>query len=329
MHPTPSQLLTYAKVPFLLVTDLNNIRYLTGISLSSGILLVTPKAYKLYVDPRYTELASKAQKGHLKACDRADLPRDMEKVPECGFEEHHVTMATMRRWKALLKKTKFVRTEDAVEHFRRQKDSTEIRLMRKAIAITQELMTMVPTLLKPGMTERGVAWILEARARELGAEKFSFEPIVAFGPHTSRPHHRAGDRKLKKGDLVQIDIGVFYKGYSSDMSRVFTTGPLPPAQRKALEAVERVYAAVMKKVKAGAIAKEIDAYARELLKEEGYEGKMTHALGHGVGLEVHEGVVLTPRDSRPLLKGEAIAIEPGVYFPGKFGIRIEDIAFVR
>lgn len=329
MRPKPSELLEHAGIPALLVTDLTNIRYLTGISLSSGILLVTPKAYRLYVDPRYTELAQKGQGGFVKACDRADLQKHMASVPECGFEEQNVTLATMRRWKTLLKKTKFIRTENAVEHFRRQKDAAEIRLMKKAIAITKELMAMVPTLLKPGVTERGVAWILETRARELGAEKFSFEPIVAFGPHTSRPHHRAGERKLKKGDLVQIDIGVFYKGYSSDMSRVFATGPLPAAQKKAIEAVQHVYDAVIGRVKAGGGAREIDAYARELLKKEGYEGKMTHALGHGVGLEVHEGVVLAPRDDRPLLEGEAVAIEPGVYFPGKFGVRIEDIVFVR
>jgi len=329
MRPTPAKLLEYGNVPFLLVTDLTNIRYLTGISLSSGILLVTPKAYKLYVDPRYTELAKKAQKGFLKACDRADLQKHMETVPECGFEEQNVTMATMRRWKKLLKKTRFVRTENVVEHFRRQKDSTEIRFIKKAIAITKELMSMVPALLKPGVTERGVAWILEARARELGAEKFSFEPIVAFGPHTSRPHHRAGERKLKKGDLVQIDIGVFCKGYSSDMSRVFATGKLTDQQKKAIEAIEKTMEVVLKKVKPGVSARELDAIAREVLKDYGWDKHMTHALGHGVGLEVHEGVTLAPRDSRPLLKGEVIAIEPGVYFPGKFGVRVEDIVFVK
>ncbi len=328
MRPTPAKLLEYAKVPYLLVTDLTNIRYLTGISMSSAILLVTPRAFKLYVDPRYAELAEKSQKGFLKACDRADLQKHMQSVPHCGFEEHNVTMATMRRWKKLLKKTKFVRTENIVEHFRRQKDSTEIRLIKKAIAITKELMAMVPTLLKPGVTERGVAWILEARARELGAEKFSFEPIVAFGPHTSRPHHRAGERKLKKGDLVQIDIGVFYKGYSSDMSRVFATGKLTQEQEKAIEAVEKTMEVVLKKAKPGVSAKELDVIAREVLKDYGWDKHMTHALGHGVGLEVHEGVTLAPRDSRPLLKGEVIAIEPGVYFPGKFGVRTEDIVIV-
>ncbi len=329
MRPTPAKLLEYANIPFLLVTDLTNIRFLTGISLSSGIVLVTPKAYKLYVDPRYAELAKGAQKGFLKACDRADLQKHMESVSECGFEEQNVTMATMRRWKKLLKKTRFVRTENVVEHFRRQKDPSEIRCIKKAIAITRELMEMVPSLLKPGVTERGVAWKLEARARELGAEKFSFEPIVAFGPHTSRPHHRAGERKLKKGDLVQIDIGVFYKGYSSDMSRVFATGKLSEQQEKAIEAIEKTMEVVLKKTKAGVSAKQLDAIAREVLKDYGWDKHMTHALGHGVGLDVHEGVTLAQRDDRPLLKGEVVAIEPGIYFPGTFGVRTEDIVFVK
>jgi len=328
MRPNPSKLLRYAKVPMLLVSDLHNIRYLTGLSLSAGIVLVTPKEYRLYVDARYAEMASSAQKGVLKVRDRARLQKDLEKAKKCGFEARHVTVATLARWKKLMRKVSFVPTDDAVEHFRRQKDAEEIRRIKKAVAITKELMKAVPILLEPGVMEKEVAWALEAQARMLGAEKFSFEPIVAFGPHTSRPHHRAGDRKFKKGDLVQIDIGVYYQGYSSDMSRVFATGALTKQQQKAVAAVEKTMRVVLKQAKPGVSAKHLDAIARDVLKEEGFEGLMTHALGHGVGLEVHEGVVLAPRDDRPLLKGEVIAIEPGVYFPGKFGVRVEDLVIL-
>lgn len=328
MRPNPSKLLRQANVPLLLVSDLLNIRYLTGLSLSAGIVLVTPKQYRLYVDARYAEAAAKAQRGDLKVLDRAALQQDMSKEKTCGFEAGNVTVSTLAQWKKRMKNTSFVPTEDAVEHFRRQKDGEEIRCIRKAVAITRQLMKAVPVLLEPGVMEKEVAWALEAQARLLGAEKFSFDPIVAFGPHTSRPHHRAGDRKLKKGDLVQVDIGVCYKGYSSDMSRVFATGPLTKQQKKAIAAVEKAMRAVLKNAKPGISAKDLDAIARDVLKQEGFEGLMTHALGHGVGLDVHEGVVLAARDDRPLLKNEVIAIEPGVYFPGKFGVRVEDLVIL-
>ncbi len=329
MRPTPKALLRQVRLPALLISDLTNIRYITGLSLSAGIILVTQKAFHLYVDARYTELAGSKQGKQLIVRDRSLLQKDLTRIKRCGFEGQHVTVATLQRWKKLMKKTTFISTDGGVEYFRRQKDSTEIRCIKKATAITQELMSMIPRLLKPGITERGVAWILEMRARELGAEKFSFEPIVAFGPHTSRPHHRAGDRKLKKGDLVQIDIGVFYKGYSSDMSRVFATGPLSKQQKETLDLVQKAYDTVMKQVKVGARVNELDAIVRDIFKECGLEKHFTHALGHGVGLEVHEGVTLAPRDDRKLLKGEVIAIEPGLYFEGKFGVRIEDLVIVK
>lgn len=329
MRPAPSKLLAYAGVPALLVTDLSNIRYLTGIPLSTGIILVTPKAFRLYVDARYTEMASKSAKKPVQLADGADLAKDLSRLRLCGYEEKNVTMAHFRSWKTKYKNTKFVRTEDVVEHFRRAKAADEMRLMRKAKRITETLLASVPNLLRTGVTEKEVAWSLESQARSLGAEGFAFDPIVAFGSHSSRPHHRASDRKLRAGDLVQLDIGVFYKGYASDMSRVYLTGKPTRQQVDALLAVEEAKDAAMKAAKQGITGKELDEVARKILRSHKLEKYFTHALGHGVGLEVHEGITIAARDTRPLLKGEVIAIEPGVYFPGKFGVRLEDMVFVK
>jgi len=329
MRPSPSKLLDYAGVPALLVTDLVNIRYLTGISLSSGTVLVTPKAFRLYVDARYAEMAAKSAKKPVQIADRAELAKDVSHMRVCGFEEKNVTMAHFRSWKTKYKNTKFVRTDDAVEHFRRAKGADEMKLMRKAKQITETLLACVPQLLEKGVAEKEVAWALEAQARFLGAEGFAFEPIVAFGSNSSRPHHRASDRKLKKGDLVQLDIGVLYKGYAADMSRVYLTGKPTRQQVDALLAVEEAKNAAMKAAKEGMTGKELDEVARKVLRKHAMEKYFTHALGHGVGLEVHEGITIAARDTRPLLKGEVIAIEPGVYFPGKFGVRLEDMVFVR
>lgn len=329
MRLTPSQLLKFTEVSALLVTDLTNIRYLTGLSVSAGCLLITPKAFRLYVDSRYAEMAKSSAKHPVKVCDHAKLEKDMLKIPKCGFEERKVTVSVFRTWKTRFKSTAFIRTENAVEHFRRQKDRVETKLMKTAKRITEDMFDAVPDLLEIGISEKRLAWALEALARSLGADGFSFDPIVAFGPNSSRPHHRVSERKLKKNDIVQLDIGVMYKGYASDLSRVFFTGMPTKQQVKALRAVAEARDAAMKVAKEGISAKDLDTVARSVLKKHGLDAYFTHALGHGVGLEVHEGITISARDPRGLLKGEVITIEPGVYFPGKFGIRLEDMVFIR
>lgn len=322
-------MLRFAGVSRLLITDLTNIRYLTGLSLSAGSILVTRTEYRLYVDDRYIETAKAAVRKPVRAFPAAQMEKDLRGAGPCGFEERHVSVATLRRWKTTYKKTSFVRTENAVEHFRRQKDAAELALMNKAKRITEELFDAVPLLLEAGVTEKQVAWALEAIARDLGADGFSFDPIVAFGAHTSRPHHRASDRKLRKNDIVQLDIGVVYKGYASDLSRVFFMAKPTKAQAQALHAVAEAKEAAVNAAKEGMSAAELDALARSILKKHKLERYFTHALGHGVGMEVHEGITLSRRDPRPLLKNEVVAIEPGVYFPGKFGIRLEDTVVIR
>jgi Xaa-Pro aminopeptidase len=330
MMPASRLLLEQAELPALLVSNLINIRYLTGLRLSAGFVLALPRSYVLFVDDRYREHAlQRASKG-VTVRHIADLERSMRKVPICGFEEEHVTVAELRGWKNRFAETKFVRTSDTVEQFRRQKDDEELKAVRRAHRITQELLRRIPAALRGGISERSLAWKLETWAYDLGADGMAFAPIVAFGTHTSRPHHQPTTRTLQKGHIVQIDVGAMYKGYCADRSQVYFTADPTPQQRFALEAVQEALDAAVNAAKPGAFTHAIDDVARNVLRKHGIERSFTHALGHGIGLEAHEGVVFSKRrKNEALLENEVVAIEPGVYFPGKFGIRLEEMVIVE
>ena len=325
MQPTPRNITAAAKLPALLVSNLVNIRYLTGLECSAGLLLITSRSMKLFVDGRYTEVAKKTVPSFVKVYDRATLQKSMKTIAQCGCESDTVTLDEFRMMKKKFKNTKFVQKRGIIEDFRRSKTPEELRKFRKAQKITGMLMARVSKALVPGVTEQGIAWKLEGWAREFGAEGLGFEPIVAFGTHSSRPHHHPTDRKLKKGNVVQIDVGAQYQGYCADQSAVFFTGKPTPKQQRVYDAVHLALCRAKEAVRPGATNHELDTIARNTLKEYGLEKYFTHSLGHGVGLEVHEGVTLSARASKQILKKhEIVTIEPGVYLPGQFGMRLEE-----
>ena len=322
---SPATILRQADSKAIIITDLVNIRYLTGVNISYGILLVTSRAYHLFLDDRYMEEAAGASGGSVRIHKIETLEKFLMECRECGFESDKVTVEKYRKWKGKYKNTKFVRRKGVIEEFRRQKDDRELKRFRRAQRITGELLRRVPAALRSYPTEKSLAWRLENWARELGADGLAFEPIVAFGNHTSHPHHHVTDRKLKKGHIVQIDVGARYKGYCSDRSEVFFTAQPTSLQQKVLCAVEEAKEVALEKVRAVVTTHALDRAARKILKKHGFEKYFTHALGHGVGLEIHEGVSLSQKvPCKKILKNEIITIEPGVYLPGKFGIRLEE-----
>ena len=217
-----------------------------------------------------------------------------------------------------------------MEELRRVKSSKEIIQIRRACAITKRVLALIPKLLKPGITERALALKIYVLSVESGAEALAFETIVAFGSNTSRPHHHPTNRPFKRGDLVQIDMGVKVNGYCSDYSRVFFTGPKTPKQQKAYQAILQAKKAAKAAAKPGASTRTLDRIARAELKKFGFSKEFSHALGHGVGLEVHEVPVLSAKaPDVKLKKGEVIAIEPGLYFAGEWGMRVEDTVMVE
>ena len=326
MRPSsPAIILKSASVRAFLVSNLTNIRYLSGVEVSTGFVLIKAKTTILFVDGRYLEAAKKSARKGVKVQGLERLEAAMKSTKECGYESEDVTVDRFRRWKRKFTNTKFVQRRGIIEEFRRSKNPDEITNFKKAQRITHEMMARVPSMLKRSITEQQLAWKLEEWARELGAEGLSFDPIVAFGSHSSSPHHHPTTRKLKKGHIVQIDVGARVKGYCPDQSAVFFTSKKTPLQKRVYDAVARAKSESESAIKEGVTNHELDKIARDILKEAKLEKYFIHSLGHGVGLDIHEGATLSGKAKKiKLLKNEIITIEPGVYIPGKFGIRLED-----
>lgn len=312
------------------MTNLTNIRYLTGVEMTAGTLLLTPRRQMLFVDARYLEAARKIAYPNIEVNDVSQWKNTLTKISRCGFEAETVTVAQLRRWKKAFASTKFFERTEVIEHFRRAKDAAELASFRKSQAVTRLIMKKIPSILEPGITEKHVAAKIRAWADDLGADDLAFDSIVGFGPHTARPHHRPTSRKLRVQDIVQIDCGVKVGGYCSDQSRVFFVGTPKAQWLRALEIVSHAKSLAEACIRAGIENREPDRVAREFFALSGCEDRFLHSLGHGVGLDIHEGVSLSVR-AKPtkLLRGEIVTVEPGLYFEGKFGIRLEDEVIVE
>ncbi len=327
--PKPSQILQKARCRSFLVTDLTNILYLTGLSVSAGCILVTKNRYLFFLDSRYLEAAKKLETGTVRICPLETLPKHLQKLRSIGIEAESITLSRMAVWKKKYKNTKFVQTSGVIEEFRRSKTSREISSIARACSITKSVLRLIPTLLRIGITERDLAWKIETECRKRGADSLAFESIVAFGEHSAIPHHHSTDRKLRKTDVVQIDMGAKFSHYCSDYSRVYFMEKPTRDQAKAMNALRYASAAAMKILKPGVTNRALDLVARSTLKAYGFEKEFSHALGHGVGLDIHEGVTLSSKAPvQQLRKNEVITIEPGLYFPGKWGMRIEETIVV-
>ncbi len=331
MRPTTSrELLSEAETPAFLVSDLLDVRYLTGLTLTAGIVLALPRRFVLFVDGRYRFAAERDVRSGISVRDAELLSQILKDVPLCGYQAEQVTMQRLRSWKKKFTNTKFVHKVGALQRFRRSKEPDELRTLRRAESITEELLRRVPHALKRGITELKLARQIQIWALELGADGLSFDPIVAFGTHTASPHHRPTTRALKKGHVVQIDCGARVAGYCADRSEVYFTAKPTPIQRRVYATLCEARDSAIRLAKAGASTHKLDRAAREVLKREGMEQAFTHALGHGVGLDIHEGVTISSRAKEEfLLFNEVITIEPGAYFEGRFGMRVESMVYVR
>lgn len=330
MRPrTPGELLRAAKIPAFLISDLVDIRYLTGLTLSEGSLLMLPRRVVLFVDDRYRFAAERDVRPGITVRDVALLPQILRDVKLCGCQAENVTMQRLRSWKKKFPNTKFVHKVGTLRRFRRSKEPDELRALKRAESITEELLRRVPHALKKGITELKLARQLNIWALELGADGLSFDPIVAFGTHTASPHHRPTARALKKGHIVQIDCGARIAGYCADRSEVYFTAKPTALQKRVFKTLCEARDAAMRIANAGASTHMLDRTAREILAREGMETAFTHSLGHGVGLDIHEGVTISSRAKEEfLLPHEVITIEPGAYFEGKFGMRVESMVYI-
>jgi Xaa-Pro aminopeptidase len=323
----------------LMISHLPNIRYLCGFTGSAGLLLVEETGSVFFTDVRYDTQAHEevkaakvviARKSVLAAFgDFLSGRRKRTRGWAIGIEAEHFTIAEKKRLTKL--RPSGVTLKDApsiVERARMVKDSDEVELIRNAVALGAKLFDRALEVLRPGVKETDVAAEMELTARRGGAEEMSFGTIIASGARSALPHGRASEQAIAPCGFVVCDFGVILSGYCSDQTRTVWVGPVPEEARGAYEAVKEAQQAAIDAVRPGIAVGEVDAAARKVLRKAGLERYFTHSTGHGVGLEIHEIPRVADGQREVLQPGMVITIEPGVYFPGKWGIRIEDMVAV-
>jgi len=321
----------------ILITHAPNIRYLCGFTGSAGALLLTARGATFFTDGRYRE-QSKTEVRNARIVVRPKSPLEsasewlLEKAKtqlRVGIESDHVSVAARDRLtSALGSKARLIPTSMLVERLRMIKDADEIQLMRQAAALGDSLFATILQTARVGVPEIEVAAALEYEAKKKGAQEMAFGTIIASGARSALPHGRASQATIQANGFVVCDFGVILTGYCSDMTRTLFMGRPSAEARRIYDAVLEAQLAGVSAVRPGATAAEIDQAARKSLKKIGLAKYFTHSTGHGVGLEIHEAPRLAATSQEVLQPGMIITVEPGVYIPGKWGVRIEDTVLV-
>ncbi len=314
-----------------LITDLLNIHYLTGFTGSNGYLFLSQGISFFFTDFRYQEQSKREVKvDKIKILERnffEEVPPELKSEKELAFEEHSLTYKAYSQLKKRLPGVKFHPMPDIVSELRMQKDEAEINLIRTASSITDTVFSLILNFIKPGMTEKEVALKIDFLIKEKA--ELSFPTICASGENAALPHAKPEDKRLKKGETIIIDIGASYQGYASDMTRTIFLGNCSKKAEEIYKIVKDAQECALTNLRAGKKTKEIDALARDYIKDKGYGKFFGHGLGHGVGLAVHEKPTLSPASSETILPNSILTCEPGIYLPGFGGVRIEDLVLVK
>lgn len=329
------ELLTGAGLDLLLITDLVNLRYLTGYTGSNGLALVGPNTRTFITDFRYVQQASDEVESSF---ERRRAPLELlEAVEEVlpggevrlGFEDASLSVRQHDRLRSLLPdRIELIAAGSLVEGLRAVKEPVEIEMIRRAARIADEAFARVITGGLVGRTERQVARALEAEMLDQGAEAPSFDAIVAAGAHGALPHAQPRDRAIRRGEMVVIDWGARIDGYCSDCTRTVAAGEPADEARAIYELVLDAQLTGLRAVRPDASGRAVDGAARDVIDAAGDGEYFGHGLGHGVGLDIHEAPRLSQRAEGELEAGNVVTVEPGVYLPGRFGIRIEDLVVV-
>ncbi len=333
-------LLPEKKLDLLLVTHLPNICYLCGFTGSAATLLVSERGATLFTDGRYIAQAHAEVSGAAILVSRKALPTAVGEFltksqwrrgakAVLGIEADYVSVATRERIAALTDgKFRIASTSSLIERARMVKDADEIRLIRQAVEVGASLFRVAGEKIRPGTSEVEVAAAMEYEARHRGADGMSFPTIIASGKRSALPHGRASRAPIPRNGFVVCDYGVILAGYCSDCTRTVHVGRPPAAAREMYEAVREAQAAAIAAVRPGVKASDVDAAARHVLHKRKLGRYFTHSTGHGLGLEIHELPRLAAGQDQILEAGMVITVEPGVYIPGKRGVRIEDVVVV-
>lgn len=314
----------------MLVTDIRNVQWLTGFTGTYGRVLLTPDEGIFITDSRYGIQANEQVQGLKIEVFSAPATEDqtisrltrMLNLDKLGFERS-ITFDQWEKWTTAMEQLQLVPAPDILTQLRLVKTPEEIEKIRKACALADACIEHVKRMIQPGVSEFDIGLDIEFFFRRNGAG-VAFPPIVASGPNSARPHGRATERKIEKGDFVTLDLGGTVDGYNSDITRTFVVGEASERQTMVYNQVLKAQRAAIDAMRPGENGKEIDALARVVLAEEDLAQYFGHSLGHGLGIDVHDGGRLSSNADQPLVEGQVWTIEPGVYIEGFGGVRIED-----
>lgn len=318
-----------------LVTDEISIFYFTGFPHSEGYLFVTSDKSYLLVDFRYIEAAENSVKSSevvifSNPYETLNTLVSANNISEVLLENDKVTLSTFKAMQDNIK-SKLLdsnKLSDEIKELRLIKTDDEVEKLKRAQIIAEKAYLEVLDIVKPGITEREIALELEYRMKKYGAEKIAFDLITVAGKKTSLPHGVPGDVEVKNGDFVTFDIGAVYEGYHSDMTRTVAVGDVSEEQKMIYDIVLKAHLEGLKAVKSGVSGYDVDKVCRDIICEAGFGEYFGHGTGHGVGLEIHEEPRVSPKGNTVLKPGMIITVEPGIYLPDKFGVRIEDTVLV-
>lgn len=321
----------------LITSEINRL-YFTGFKSSEGLVLVTREEAYFIADFRYYGAAAKQVKGVnvvLASDFKSELLKMIKKhkIKRIFLENAGITLAEVLKFEAWVKDegVSFIKTsalDDAIYSLRAIKTEEEIQNIKTAQEIAERALKKFLPKIKVGVTEKEAAFNLEFLMRKEGAESIAFDIIAASGKNGAVPHAQPSEKKFEDGDFITIDMGAVYNGYHSDMTRTVALGHVSERQREVYDLVLQAQGKAIERIKPGVLCQEVDAIARNFIYKNGYESCFEHALGHGVGLEIHEKPSLSARSKDVLEPGMIVTIEPGIYLNNEFGVRIEDMVLV-
>lgn len=321
----------------ILITDEKNQRFATGFAFTDGIVLVTREKAFLMTDSRYIEAAEKTVSdeisvsmfgGGKKLSDLLIACIEDNRLERLGAEEQKLSYSMYRRYETLLKR-QLIPAQTLLSGLRMAKTQSETDCMKKAQAIAEKALEEVLALIAPGMTERELAAEINYRMMRNGAEGNSFDTIAVTGKNTSMPHGVPGDEPIKEGDFVTMDFGCVKNGYCSDMTRTVAVGYATEEMKNVYDIVLKAQLAGIAGARAGISGGDIDAMGRGVIAGAGFGEYFGHSFGHSLGLDIHEYPVASPNAGEIMPVGAVISAEPGIYIPGKFGVRIEDVLILK
>ncbi len=312
-----------------------NRRYFTGFPSSAGVLLITQEDAVLFVDGRYIESAA----ARVKVCAVEELKAGASGIAEwmekravrTVFLEHSVRFSVWEHYRRRLSEVELFPSEaleERITRLRRGKDAEEAETLCRAQEVTDKAFSHILRFIRPGVREWEIALELEVFMRKNGAQSAAFETIAVSGPNGSKPHGTPGERQIEPGDFITMDFGAQVDGYHADMTRTVAVGSVSDEMADVYDTVLRAQLSALAALKPGTDCAAVDAAARQVIRDAGFGEYFSHSTGHGVGLEIHEAPSLASLSKEALLEGDAVTVEPGIYLPGRFGVRIEDMAMI-